>query len=74
VLDFDRLGRGETIEVLDGVSGAVLDTRPVTAFTGGQYWVYRVTGHVMFRITRLAGANAVVSGIFFDVNRPPSIG
>jgi hypothetical protein len=41
----------------------------VSAFTGGQYWVWTVTGAIKFRVTRTAGANAVVSAVFID---PPS--
>jgi hypothetical protein len=69
-VDWDNLGRIETIDVLDAVSGATLVTRTVSAFTGGQYLVWRVAGHVVFRVTRVAGPNAVVSGIFFDVPTP----
>lgn len=69
VLDWDS-ARTQTIQVLDGTNDAVLDTRTASAFGGGQYLVWRVTGHVKFRITKTAGANAVVSGIFFDTPTP----
>jgi hypothetical protein len=64
-LDWDYGGRVETIDVLDSVSGAVLDSRSVSAFAAGQYLVWNLTGHVQFRITKNAGSNAVVSGLFF---------
>ena len=66
VLDWDTTTRADRIEVLDTISGAVLDTQTVTAFHGGQYWVWTVTGSVQFRVTRTAGANAVVSAVFID--------
>jgi hypothetical protein len=64
VLDWDSGGRSERIDVLDAATGAVLSTCAVSAFTGGQYAVWNVGGHVTFRITPLAG-NAVASGLFF---------
>jgi hypothetical protein len=66
VLDWENSPRGETIEVLDPVSGTVLATRSVTAFSGGQYWMWQVNVPVRFRITRTAGINAVVSAVFLD--------
>ena len=70
VLDWDTTARGERIEVLDAGTGAVLDTRTVTAFSGGQYWVWTVTGAVRFRVTQTAGVNAVVSAVFLDSAAP----
>jgi hypothetical protein len=66
LLDWDNLARGQRIDVVDAATGAVLDTRTATGFTGGQYWVWTVTGAVQFRLTRTAGANAVVSAVFID--------
>ncbi|PWU05566.1 MAG: hypothetical protein C5B51_14165 [Terriglobia bacterium] len=63
-LDWDGAGRAQTIDVMDG-SGNVLDSRNVAAFTNGQYLSWTISGHVIFRITRTAGINAVVSGLFF---------
>jgi hypothetical protein len=65
LLDWDSTARGERVEVLDAVTGAVLDSRDVSGFNGGLYLSYSVTGHVVFRFTQLAGANAVLSGLFF---------
>ena len=61
--DYDALGRQQRYDVLDQ-SGAVLDSRTISNFAGGRYVVWTVTGHVTVRVTRLAGANAVVSGVF----------
>jgi hypothetical protein len=66
-LDWDtyRGGRAERIDILDANTGAVLDTRQVANFTAGQYLVWNVAGHVIFRITLTGGGNAVISGLFF---------
>jgi hypothetical protein len=38
----------------------------VSSFTGGQYLVWNVSGHVQFRVTNLVGGrNAVIEGLFF---------
>ena len=65
-VDWDVRGRAQRIEILDAVSGSVLDSRNVSDFTQGQYLVWTLKGHVKIRLTKTAGANAVVSGIFFD--------
>jgi hypothetical protein len=65
VVDWDLGKRTQRIDVLDAVSGQQLDTRTVSSFTGGTYLVWNVSGHVKFAVTRTAGPNAVVSGIFF---------
>ncbi len=44
--------------------GPVLDSRTLSGFGGGQWLVWTVTGHVALRVTRTAGANALVSGLF----------
>ena len=41
----------------------------MSSFQGGVYLVWQVSGDVVIQITRLAGANAVLSGLFLD---PPS--
>ncbi len=70
-LDWDFGGRTQRVDVYDGVTGALLDTRTLTAFTGGQYLVWDVRGHVVIEITALAGPNGVVNGLFFG-GAPPS--
>ncbi len=65
-LDWDSNQRVERVDVLDAVSGAVLDTRTLTAsFNGGQYLVWNLHGHVTLRVTKLVGGNAVISGLLF---------
>jgi hypothetical protein len=65
LLDWTNQGRSERIDVLNS-AGQVIDSRTISSFSGGQYAVWDVTGNVTFRITRLSGPNAVVSGFFFD--------
>ena len=66
-MDYEGAGRRQKVEVLRASDGAVLDTRTFgTDFHRGVYQSWNVTGNVRFRVTRTAGINAVVSGIFFD--------
>jgi hypothetical protein len=64
-LDWDGLNRAQTVQVLDGATGAVLDTRSLSHFSNGSYLVWTMTGHVTVKITNTAQPNAVLSGIFF---------
>jgi hypothetical protein len=66
VVDWDNRGRSETVELRDAVSGALLDSRAISAFAGGQYWRWTLRGHVALRVTNTGTPNAVVSGLFFD--------
>jgi hypothetical protein len=52
--------------VLEAGTDKVLDTRTVSDFVQGQYWMWQVSGAVRFRIPRLGYFNAAFSGIFFD--------
>src|SRR5204862_498802 len=47
-LDWDNYGggRNERIDVLDTASGAVLDSRSVSGFSGGEYLIWDVRGDV----------------------------
>ena len=64
-VDWDGFARSERIDVLDATSGAVLDSRTLTGFHGGQYAVWTLRGHVTLRVTRTGGNNAVISGVLF---------
>jgi hypothetical protein len=64
--DWDYAGRTETVEFLNGDTGAILQTLNISAFSGGQYLVWDFNGHVKIRFTKVAGPNAVVNGIFFS--------
>ena len=67
-LDWDSSARSETINVIDAVTGVVLNSQvlPAGSFHNGEYLVWTVQGHVQFQIIENAGANAVISGVFFD--------
>lgn len=75
-LDYDSTVRAETINVRDVSNGVVLDSRSLSAgsFRDGVYLVWNVRGHVKFEVVLKAGANAVVSGLFFGGAPPPSQG
>jgi hypothetical protein len=70
-VDWDSTTRRQRVEVLDAATGAVLDSREMGGFSGGRYLVWELAGHVRLRVTRLAGANAVVSGLFFGPATAP---
>jgi hypothetical protein len=74
LLDWDGGGgRSERIDVLDAASGKVLDSQTAASFSGGEYLVWSLGGHVQLRITKLSGPNAVLSGLFFGpAGAPPS--
>ena len=65
-VDWDIVGRSQRIDVLNADTGAVLDTRTLTGFSGGLYLVWNLSGHVTFRLTNAGPGNAVVSGLFVD--------
>jgi hypothetical protein len=73
VLDGDNSGRVERIDVVDPVSGAVLDSHTISSFSSGIYLVWNLSGHVQLRITHLTGTNAAISGLFFDGTSPLNI-
>ncbi|MDB6054862.1 MAG: hypothetical protein JWN25_2385, partial [Verrucomicrobiales bacterium] len=66
-LDWDASGRSQKVEVVDAVSGTVLDSQDINGFSGGTYLSWNVSGKIRFRITRVGPQNAVLSGIFYDV-------
>ncbi|HMO64073.1 MAG TPA: hypothetical protein PKE47_02410, partial [Verrucomicrobiota bacterium] len=68
-LDWDGNNvRAGEVEVLDRVSGRLLDRRPLAAYSDGRYLAWNAAGPLRFRI-RAATANAVLSGLFFGL--PP---
>ncbi len=66
LLDWDSSLRTETISILDANSNTLLSTGPFSNFHNGEYAAWEVQGHVLIQVTKTGGANAVVSGIFFD--------
>jgi subtilisin family serine protease len=71
-VDWDGYGpRSQIIDILDADTNAVLNTQPVSSFTGGRYLVWNVSGHIRVRVTTLT-TNAVIQGIFFDAAGSPA--
>lgn len=66
MVDWDSNMRKQIVRVTDAATSKVLDERAVSAFTGCQYLAWNLRGHVTIKITRVAGANAVVSGLFLN--------
>jgi hypothetical protein len=66
ILDWDSNLRKQKIQVTDVATSNLLDERVASAFTGGQYLVWNLKGHVNLKITLVDGANAVVSGLFLN--------
>ena len=69
-LDWDALGRAETITLTDAISGAILDTRNISNFSNGEWLVWNLTGNVLVTVTQTGDQNGVISGIFFDPATP----
>ena len=72
LLDWDSKGRAETVQISDAVTGAVLSTQSVASFQAGVYLDYAVSGDIVITITRTAGANAVLNGLFLDGTGTPT--
>ena len=64
-VDWDSTSRTETVQVIDDVSGTVLDARTLSSFHNGAYLVWNISGSVTFTITNSGNSNAVLSGLFF---------
>lgn len=65
-LDWDtNNARVQKLEVIDGNTNSVLDSRSVSSFTNGVYAVWNIAGNVKLRVTN-QGDNAVTSGVFID--------
>ncbi len=65
-LDWGRTGRTEQFQVIDPLTGKVLDTQQLWSFESGAYVQWKVSGHVQIVVTYTGGPNAAVSGIFLD--------
>ena len=70
-LDWDNKGRSEQVQISDAGTGDVLDTETISSFTSGVYLDWKVSGNLVITITRQAGANAVLNGLFLDPTAPP---
>jgi hypothetical protein len=63
-LDWESTVRSEQVQISNAATGAVLDTETVSSFHSGVYENWLVSGNIVITITRLTGANAVLSGLF----------
>lgn len=64
-LDWDTSEREQRFEITDAVTGQLLATHTLGGFHGGHYIIWRLSGSVRIRVVTVAGAGAVLSGIFF---------
>ncbi|HWB54659.1 MAG TPA: S8 family peptidase [Tepidisphaeraceae bacterium] len=67
--DYNNQKRQEKVEVIDPATGDSLSgqyPQIVSNFRDGEYLTYQLTGQVDLRITRQAGPNAILSGVFLD--------
>ncbi len=64
--DWDQQNRTEKVEILDALSGAVLDTRTIANFTSGIYLRWNVKGQIRVRLTNAGGPNVILNALFFD--------
>jgi uncharacterized delta-60 repeat protein len=64
LLDWDNAGRNETVQLLDGDTGALLNTQTVSGFGSGIYLIWNISGHLTVQLAPNSG-NAVLSGFFF---------
>ena len=64
--DWDNRGRSEQVQISDAGTGTVLDTETISSFTNGVYLDWKVSGNLVITITRTAGVNAVLNGLFLD--------
>ena len=77
-LDYDQVIRSQRLDVFDAARPTRCSTARRSAVSpAGKYVVWTITGNVRIRVTRLAGNNAVVSGVFFggapSGNQPPTV-
>jgi hypothetical protein len=66
LLDWDNEGRVETITITDLSTGVVLDTETASAFQGGIYYSWVISGSVVVTVTPSGSSSPVVSGIFLN--------
>jgi hypothetical protein len=67
VVDWDRKGRRESIEMFDRATlERIAPVQVVSDFVNGKYLIFRYDKSVRFRIDQIRGDNATLSGIFFD--------
>jgi hypothetical protein len=66
-VDWDRLGRRLAVEMFDATTlQLIAPVQAIRNYANGAYLVYEYDRSVRFRIQQIRGANAALSGIFFD--------
>ena len=71
-VDWDNKGRSEQVQISNASTGTVLNTQTISSFTNGVYLDWQVSGNLLITITREAGANAVLNGLFLDSTASPT--
>ncbi len=66
IVDYDRLGRSESILVHEKDSGNLLINYKVSEFEEGKYISFVVKKDVVITVKKICGPDAVLSGVFFD--------
>ena len=69
VLDWDKFGRTEALEIKDSASGNILDSETAANFETGMFFTWIVSGNVQVEVVSTGPMNGVLSGIYFD---PPA--
>src|SRR5437764_5039448 len=64
-VDWDSTARAETIQILDANTSARSDTHTIELLSPMKYVFCHISGQAKINVTRTAGNNAVVSGVFF---------
>jgi len=70
-VDWDSTARRTCVEIFDHhTRKRAVPVRIVEDYHGGKYLVYECVGSLRIRVAHVGGANAVLSGLFFDpINR-----
>jgi hypothetical protein len=69
-VDWDGLGRAQTIAVVDTLGAVQHAVTTGPELRTGVYYVWRISGHARIRVTRTGGANAIVFGLLFGPAAP----
>ena len=72
-LDYDARGRAETVTLSTASTDTTLNSQSISNFASGEYLIWTISGNVLITITRTAGVNAVLSGLFFTGDAAPVI-
>lgn len=68
---YSGASRTQLIEVFDPSTGAIISSETVSDFAKGKYVTFDITGNVNIRVSKLKGADVILSALFID---PTSVG